>query len=473
MNTLSQAENKQLVVDHRFSWLRQLGWISFLTGSAAFLGWNVARERWLLLLAMALIPLLALWPIPLAFGGYALLVPFDTVGVSGEKGGPALTFFAGVLAGAVLLGTGYLRGRLQRPPSAALWWFLFVAWGGLSSLWAIDQNRVIGFLPTALGALFLYLAASSVRITREEFSWVVLATILGGCAAAAYSSSQYYSGVFYHASVTGGRSSLIIGERETDPNIFAASLFLPLSLAVGRFLETRGWQRVVYLAMVGLISVAVLLTMSRGALFGLAVMIFIYFRRLGFDRRVLIPVAILLLSLVAAPDRFLGRLQSAEATGGAGRLYIWEVGLAALKHYGLFGAGMQNFSEAYTNYVGESSKVYSYGEVGAHNIYLEVAVDLGLVGLGLMGTAIFSAMRAGRRIREQLNQRLANSIVPYEAAAWAMLTSSFFVSLLWRKTFWLVWILYAIVVRLAQGQSDQSATGVAPKVVRARQSVLL
>jgi O-antigen ligase len=89
-------------------------------------------------------------------------------------------------------------------------------------------------------------------------------------------------------------------------------------------------------------------------------------------------VSIVLLSLMTLPQSFLGRLQSAEASGGAGRLDIWEVGFAALKHHGLFGAGLLNFGEAYTKYVGEGSPIYSYKEADAHNIYLSVAVDLGM-----------------------------------------------------------------------------------------------
>lgn len=96
-----------------------------------------------------------------------------------------------------------------------------------------------------------------------------------------------------------------------------------------------------------------------------------------------------------------------------------------------------------------------------------MAVDLEIVGVGLLGMAIFSALRAGRRIQDRLNQRLVNSIVPYEAAAWAMLTASFFVGMLWRKSFWLVWIMYALVVRLAKDKAGHLATD-SPKAVRER-----
>lgn len=460
-----------MILADRFATLRRWGWIALLIGGAAFLGWTVANEYWLLLLPLAVLPLLAMWPIPLAFGAYAFLIPFDAVGVvGGERGGAAITFFVGGLAGGVLLLTGYLRRRLQRPPATALWWLMFVLWGGLTCLWAADQDRALTFLPTAVGLLFLYLAASSVRLTRDEFSWIVWATILGGCVAAAYSCSQYSGGIFYHGA--GGRSSLMLGDNATDPNAFAASLFLPLSLVVGKFLESRGWRRILHLAMGGLIATALTLTMSRGAMLGVAAMIFIYIRRLGLNRRVLIPIAIVLVSLLAVSDSFMSRWQTAGSSGGAGRIYIWEVGLASLKEYGLFGVGLHNFSEAYTKYVGEGSKVYSHESADAHNVYLLVAVELGIVGLGLMGKAVYSALQAGRRLQDRLNQQLVDSMIPYEAAAWAMLTSAFFVGMLWRKTFWMVWILYALAVRLAQEKAKQPATADAKAVRPLRPSAL-
>ena len=472
MKTLIQSENKQLVAERRLAWWRRFGSILLLVGGAAFLGRIVAQERWLLLLIMATVPLVALWPVPLVVGGLVFLIPFDGVAVIGGKDGLAVTFLAGGLAALVLLVTGYLRQRLERPSMTAVWWSLFVAWGALSSLWAIDQNLAINALPTALATLFLYLAAASVRITREELNWIVLATILGGCAAAAYCSLQYYSGVYYGIGYNSGRASLIMGEHQTDPNVFAASLFLPLSLAVGRFFESRGWYRTLYLVMGGLIAVAIMLTMSRGAMLGLVVMVFVYFRRLGLDRRVLIPVAIVLLSLLALPNTFLYRLQTAESSGGAGRLYIWEAGLAALQHYGLFGAGLHNFGQAYTQYVGEGAQVHGFGDTDAHNDYLLIAVELGPVGIGLLGMAVFSALRAGRRLQERLNQRLSHSMVPYEAAALAMLTSSFFVGMLWRKAYWLVWIMYALVLRVASEKTGRSAVGSTEAVRENRPTVL-
>lgn len=450
MKTLIELESGYSMVDNRFRRVGRWGWIMLLVGGAALLGWSIAQERWLLLLALSAIPLLLLWPVPAALGAFAFLVPFDMISMLGQQQSDAtLTRYVGALSAMVLLVTGLVRRKLERPMVSALWWSLLVFWGAASAAWAIDPNLTIEHIPTTFALLILYVVTTSVHLSQEELSGAVLLTIAGGLAAAVYSSFQYWNGIFYHGGI-GGRSSLIIGDRQVDPNIFAASLVLPLSLALGRFLESRGWvRRIFWLCVAGAIGIAVLLTMSRGALLALAVMVFVYFRRLGINRRVLIPVAVMVVILLALPSRFYGRLGNAQATGGAGRLYIWEVGLEAFKHYGLIGAGEQNFPRAYSQYLGAGSRVYSYGNADSHNSYLAVSVELGIVGLGLMCLALRSSLKAARIAS---NQRQIISTVAFEAACWAMLVSTFFVSMLWRKAFWLPWILLALASRVKKDE---------------------
>jgi putative inorganic carbon (HCO3(-)) transporter len=249
-----------------------------------------------------------------------------------------------------------------------------------------------------------------------------------------------------------GRSSLIIGDRELDPNIFAASLFLPLSLALGRFLEARGWmRRTFWLAITAAIGTAVLLTMSRGALLALVVMVVVFILRMGVKRQVLIPVTLVLLMLPLLPSRFYTRVEESESTGGAGRLYIWQTGFEAFRHYPLIGAGEQNFSVAAEQYLGAASQVYSYSQADSHNSYLAVAVELGIVGLALMFMAIRSSLREARI---GWKGPPVISLVALEAACWAMLASTFFVSMLWRKAFWLPFILLALAVRIHKEQKN-------------------
>jgi len=201
----------------------------------------------------------------------------------------------------------------------------------------------------------------------------------------------------------------------------------------------------------------IFVTMSRGAVLGLALMVFIYIRRIGLNRRIIIAAVVIALALVPMYDRLMTRIDNIESRGGSGRLYVWPVGLAAFKHLGLYGAGLDNFRVAYTTYLGEggTNQIYSFNEADAHNIYLSIAVELGIGGLGIMLMAFFATMRSARQALADKADSLATWIVPYEAAAWAMLLSSFFVGMLWQKSFWLLWILFALAIRVATHHRQQ------------------
>jgi hypothetical protein len=98
----------------------------------------------------------------------------------------------------------------------------------------------------------------------------------------------------------------------------------------------------------------------------------------------------------------------------------------------------------------------------AHNIYLEVAVEMGIVGLVLLLTALISQLRAASRCRKNLPAS-AGVIVAYEAACYAIMVSAFFIGVLWEKWFWLAWILLAVAVRTAQTEQPVAAPATGPK----------
>ena len=142
--------------------------------------------------------------------------------------------------------------------------------------------------------------------------------------------------------------------------------------------------------------------------------------------------------------------------------------LAAFKHLGFYGAGLDNFRVAYTTYLGEggTNQIYRYQESDAHNIYLSVAVELGIGGLAFMLMAFFATMRSARQASAEKADSLTTWLVPYEAAAWAMLLSSFFVGMLWQKSFWLLWILFALAIRVATHHRQQPSPNLSGEEIR-------
>jgi O-antigen ligase len=410
--------------------------VATLVVIACSLGWMIASEDWLFIAGVFALLLLLVRPIEVALGLYAFLIPFESMTTMDNSTGPTATLlrYIGLLALFVTLCVGWLRERVIRPPRTALFWSVFILWGGVSTLWSIDQRMALHRLPTAVGLWLLYMAVVSVRMTAKEFSWIVLLTIMGGLGASIYSGYM-----FLRTGGAIGRASLAEGSALSDPNFFAAALLLPLSLSFGAVLSSRTWpRRTLFLTSTGAIAFAVFLTMSRGALAAVATITLIFLLRLRLNWKLLLPVAAAGTALMFMPRLFFERMQEVSTTRMAGRQDIWQVGIHALRSYGVFGAGLDNFSNAFEKYVGTSR--FSVGDQRAsHNIYLTVAVEFGIFGIVFLFEAVRSHMRAFPRPTR--NSAASSQLVAFEAACWGMLIAGFSLDILWRKAFWFAWAL--------------------------------
>jgi O-antigen ligase len=145
---------------------------------------------------------------------------------------------------------------------------------------------------------------------------------------------------------------------------------------------------------------------------------------------------------------FFERLTQALSTGGERRVDIWRAGLEACKHHAFIGAGFANFEVVYSAFAGYAPHFSGFAR-DAHNVFLAVATELGLVGLVLFGMALFYTIRDATSTRRSLMVPSA-LLVSCEAAYWAILVSSLFANILIFKAFWLSFILLGLVSRSEQ-----------------------
>lgn len=413
---------------------------------AAMVGWLVAKEAWVPLAGTLGLVLLAIWPSYMWLGVFVFLVPFDDVlALQSGPSGMTLTSLIGLVALFVAFGAAVALRRFRLPAPPAAFWFAFVAWEGCTVLWSVDRDTAMARLPTMLSLFAFYLIMTSCHFSKKEMSRISLFAIFGGCMAAAITLYEFRSGILYLN--THMRGSLIFGARQTDPNIFAASLLLPLSLVVGEFLGTAKLASKLLLSLCALlIASGIFVTGSRGALLAMAVMLMFYLHKLGMNWRVLAPLTLLGGALVFAPAFVLQRLQQSQESGGAGRLYIWQTGLAAMKDYVLAGAGLDNFPVVYNNYAANAARFAGLNRP-AHNIFLQIAVESGAIGLLLFVFVIGSHLKHAMR-RDSLSMGAVRfRLIACEAAMCGILVASFFLGLLWTKTFWIAWALLAICSR--------------------------
>ncbi len=365
---------------------------------------SVGSEKLIYVVALVAVPLALKWPLEFAMGSIALVFPFDSIliAVKSGSGTTTVTWFVSVVAGGLLLAR-IMSGVRQSAPVVARLWILLIAWGTTTALWAVETNQTFRRLPMGWSLLILYLVAVNSRVTKRQLNTIIMLTVVGGLAAALWASWAYASGSSWAHS---GRASLALDTSEADPNYFAAMLLVPLSLAIGMFRSTPSRPLKLLMAIsVLLASVAIFLTMSRGALVAMILMAAVYVYRLGIRVRTVAVIVIVLAVLsLFAPATFWERLRPEALATGTGRTNIWAAGAQMLKHHFILGVGWGNFPVAYDSYAGAGPQFQGYRR-DSHNTYLNILSEQGVIGLTLFFFALFYQFRLLRQGPDRVRAR--------------------------------------------------------------------
>jgi putative inorganic carbon (HCO3(-)) transporter len=234
-----------------------------------------------------------------------------------------------------------------------------------------------------------------------------------------------------------------------DPNDLAFFLLaaLPLSLAVRR----PGWRPGVYDVATVLITLALLGTFSRGALVGLVVMLVVAVvaRQVSLQQLMGVLGSLLVLTALVVglfPDLVGESLTAKDAVADrnvAERLQLWEAAGEMALDAPLLGQGPGSFGAEHERWL-EQLPVSATSDLDvAHQTYLEVAAELGLLGLagfvGLLIAGLRGAWRAWRRDGSALASAVLAALVGTMTAA-CFLSEQFFLPL------WLLVALGAVLL---------------------------
>lgn len=163
-----------------------------------------------------------------------------------------------------------------------------------------------------------------------------------------------------------------------DPNDLGMFLVMNLPLATYFYFQGGFLKKVLMLGIIGAILYGVYLTGSRGTLLGVVGIIGVYFLITKGGAKLIV------FSMVAAPlaATMLASLGGVSGSGSSanGRLDAWYVGIQMLLSHPIFGIGMGNFIEEHN--------------LVAHNSYIHIAAELGVLGYSLWGGALILTMLA-------------------------------------------------------------------------------
>jgi O-antigen ligase len=226
--------------------------------------------------------------------------------------------------------------------------------------------------------------------------------------------------------------------------------------------RSRRLRYLVFLCVCFLI-LGILATLSRGGLIALLVVSAVLLvKRIGRKPVVwvtLIGMVVVVFGLVSS-DIF-PQLHYAELLGQKRmlsvyyRAMIFKAGLNMLMDYPLIGVGVGNFMESFGRY---SPIPRLLAHPMAHNSYLEVACETGLLGfiffLSIVGIALAnfeSARRKFKALNEDLLLRITEGL---EVGFVGYLVAHFFASAQYAKHFWLLVALSSVLLRLHKGRNE-------------------
>jgi O-antigen ligase len=239
-------------------------------------------------------------------------------------------------------------------------------------------------------------------VTRLRRVFVLLTLVAVPLAATAF--HQYASGTFLKGGPADAATRIKGYEAPltSNPNDLALMLNVILPLTVALATSPRPPLPRLLLAAIAAASMAgVVLTFSRAGFLTLAALIVLWMMRLKgrlFLEVALVAAAAALVVLPLLPSGYTKQLGTitnteADATGSAGeRLRDMEAAASYALSHPVIGAGLGNSVLALNEVRGTTWRK-------VHNVYLELAVELGLLGPILFVLMLRAAMRSARRAR--------------------------------------------------------------------------
>lgn len=329
-----------------------------------------------------------------------------------------------VVLGLVLLALGSLmvsfgceperriaRSRVGRWTAALTVVYLFSALTSISH----ENNLEVGMLIVAFMAFSL--AVLNCAEQKENTEMLVRAVVASGFLVAAIGILQQIVGVDdtgkWFDAETFEYIELRVYSTLDNPNVLSEYLLLviPLSLVTVLTAKTRRGRAAALLCAVSML-VCMILTQSRGGWLGLLVCLALMLVLL--DRRFIVLGFVALLALLAMMpkgiiERFMSLASAQSDSSNHYRYSIWMGTLGMLKDYWVTGVGLDAFRLVYPSY-SYSAAISQH----AHNLYLQITCDCGIVGITVFLALIVSFLRsvgaaigtAGRRGERDQRLRL-------------------------------------------------------------------
>jgi O-antigen ligase len=371
-------------------------------------------------------------------------------------------------------------GLVARHPVLAAALVLFAAWASISLVWAEQpaaaQNSVLRFVLN-----FVLFPIALVAITRKrDVAWLFGVFIAGALVTVVFGFLEGSTGNPADADRLEGAG--------INPNQLGTYLVVAMVFAA-TFFTTQRWPpiaRAAALAAGCLAAVGLFMTLSRGALVGLAAALLVAPFAVGRGRRAAALVLVVLTVAgtatwyaAIAPADAVDRITHPERGGGSGREDLWRVGWRMVDDRPVLGVGAGNFGVSSVHYLlrpgsTQRDKYIVVRQTVAHNIYLTVLAELGIVGLTLFVFILSICLRcvllAAREFAARGDPALELLARALFIALVGLLVADFFSSALYSKQLWFLLAAAPALLALAQRSAARERRGTRFEWVRRAQA---
>lgn len=381
------------------------------------------------------------------------ILPLEELSTSGSFS--AIKLISVLVFGCSILNYLILRRRepLVRAPQNGLI-ILFLLVSLLSVFIAVNSSQALDRIPKLLRVLALYFFVINLIRSEKYFRIGLWLFVIGGFVCTLYG--------FFDPTQVGERFQGALGQ----PNGYALTMTprIPIALAL-LLIEKNNWKKIILGIFLLTIAYGIILSGSRGGLLSvsLALILFAMFQKNKVAGFALISI-IFVLGLLIMPQDVKTRigLNDVSANSDLGnstdrRLTYQIYGAEVFQEHPILGIGLDGFAEAYAE--SEYRFLIRTQELRvAHNTYLEIATGTGVIGLipflGILGAAIFVALKYSRKTYRDINSDLAIISTGLFAALGGYYLGMSFGSRQYEKTLWFLLALPIIlqILIIAKGK---------------------
>lgn len=289
---------------------------------------------------------------------------------------------------------------------------VFIIFNIISVVFSVDFSLSLeSFFTKTIKFVMIFLMMVETMNTEKRFKRLLWTMILSAVLIAVDAGVQFFRGVDFLKGYGGQR----VKASFSAPNGFSAWLNMFIYILVGAVIEGKQlvfslWKRIGVTLLVGVLIIFFYLTFTRGAWIGMAVGLFCsgYYgvKKVALNKKV-VGLIVLIVTVLVGAVLMISKFQYQEGivhnrreilqerimtvkSSAENRFRFWREAVSIIEDFPLFGSGLNTYSITAPHY-----KVAEGGGIYPHNSYLQMAAEIGLLGLVAFFWVLFSFFRMG------------------------------------------------------------------------------